>query len=154
MLSEKGGANSFKQRDRQSELYKKALSALALLWAEEGLDAVERATASVLRTARQDSLKENWKPFTSAPCLVRVGDGRHNCRYDCTPLPGADHTEMVKDKKTGRFLYKSEPYYINWRSLKEMVSTCSEMGLTAAIDARLSTHFPNSTVAVIVSKPA
>jgi hypothetical protein len=61
---------------------------------------------------------------------------------------------MVKDKKTGRFLYKSEPYYINWRSLKEMVSTCSEMGLTAAIDARLSTHFPNSTVAVIVSKPA
>ena len=140
-------------KDKKSTVYLEAIRALKQLEQEEGHDAVLRVAAQVIQVGRKAWLSKKWKGLSSQPCLGKVGDGRHrhNLNDSCPQLPGADHTEMIKTE-TGAYLYVTEPYGLSWDNLRDMVEMCQERRLAMSIEARLSTHFPGETLAIIVTR--
>lgn len=151
MLSRKPQLSTWRDR---TTVYTQAVQALHRLYEHEGHDAVERASAEVIRHGRVELFGKDAKPLRGAPCLVRLDhDGRHPHKRDelCLSMPGADHTEMLRTPRG--IVYVSEPYDLALDTLQGIVETCRKHGFHARIDPFYSTHFPGRTLAVVVSRP-
>lgn len=138
--------------ENPSEKYKRAVSALRRLLAEEGEVAVSRAFAEVAEEARKNNFLKAHKleaPTNNHVCYHRLmgepcpGD---KC-YSPQLIPHADHcSEWEQDGKTKMII--SQPYYLAYSELKATIDFCEKHGLEVMIDAKSSWHFPGTTISV------
>lgn len=133
--------------------YMAAVAALERLLEYEDCDAAERAFAEAVYRAREKRLLAAGLKLTAGTrCMHKLLHEKHSkwhAMHDCRP-PGDDHGKMYR--RDGAWYYKSEPYYLDIGSLKEIVALCESKNLYCVIDAGASTHFPSRTISVMYSR--
>jgi len=141
----------------KSKTYREAVQALRKLLREEGLDIAGRASAeATCGAALRDYVRSNkvreWSDWHS--CYHRLlGEECLGVRSQTgicdspTCIPGADHvTEWTQRGKT--CVIVSQPYYLDYPTVRQTVEFCDAHGLRADITASPSWHFPGRVLTV------
>lgn len=131
--------------------YQKAVAAL-----RELPDTDQRARAYA-QSVYAESLeaytnKRGLKPTTGTRCVCRLisKDGRCHCNGSMI-VPGRDHSSLwLKDGKP--YVYITQPYHLDFKTLQELVSFCDDNGLTVSISPDYAWHFPGSILFVEIKK--
>lgn len=139
-----------------SAKYRKAVNALRDLMTEEhGADSVTRAFAEAVsdRWREAYATKHHLMPVTDHVCVSRLlgkgcpeerdRSGEFICLSDT--IPGRDHLSEWRAPDGSRRIV-SQPYGMDYKSLKELVTFCERLGLEARLDAYPSWHFPGATL--------
>jgi hypothetical protein len=141
----------------RSELYEKAVRALADLVRREGFDDAGRAWAEVASPLVRRRFCDHWR-VRPAPnvtnCAGRLAGRRHKPPFyvcdHCSP-PGTDHPWLfLRDGKPALFV--SQPYTLSWDEMQRLVDWCRERGLRVDLSADESWHFPGRTLAVRIAR--
>lgn len=144
--------------------YHRAVEALrALISEKEGTDYATRAYAEAVWEEDYEIFKE-WSK--SRPC-----DAPHVCvhrmrRERCPSnrrdpgvclthfLPAADHLSEWREEEGNERFIVSQPYSLDYDSMKELVEYCEKLHLRADVSARLSWHFPGETLRIVIRNNA
>lgn len=151
-------------RRNPSTKYRKAVEALRDLMTEEhGTDSPTRAFAEAVseRWRETYATKENLKPVSAHVCVSRLlgkrcpeeRDRSGDSICESYMIPGPDHLSEWRAPDGSRRIV-SQPYGMDYESLKELVTFCERLGLEARLDAYPSWHFPGSTLFVELRRKA
>lgn len=145
-------------RRNPSVKYRKAVEALRDLMTEApDSGGVTRAFAeAVSEQWRKDyAIREKLKPVSAHVCVSRLlgkrcpeeRDRSGDAICESYMIPRGDHLSEWRAEDGSRRLV-SQPYGMDYESLKELVTFCERLGLEADIDAYPAWHFPGSTLFV------
>lgn len=138
--------------DKPSVKYKQTVQILQQLLKEEGEENVTRAFAEASYEARKNAYSKSLGIELSSSghvCIHRLLGNRCPNEECKSPqiIPGSDHCSEWK-KEGNTFVIVSQPYGIRYENIKNTITFCEEYGLEADINARLSWHFPGSTICI------
>jgi hypothetical protein len=121
------------------------------------LSRLERVLAGGLAGVREESIRRQFEVFE-----WQTGQGPS---LDLDPDPDIarfcfnarmpkwlDHPSKLIHKETGEIIYRSEPYWLNEKELRQLVALV-DAGWRVRICPEYSTHFPGETMAIMVRKP-
>lgn len=96
--------------------------------------------------------RHDLKPTTGRQCVCRLisKDGRCHCGGSMI-VPGRDHSSLwLKDGKP--FVYVTQPYFMNHKTIKQLLDFCEANGLTLSISADHGWHFPGATLFIEIKR--
>lgn len=138
--------------------YHKAVEALrALVAADPDATSAARAFAEAVRDRWQAAYArtESLKPISAHVCVSRLlgkrcpeeRDRSGDALCESYMIPGQDHLSEWRAPDGSRRIV-SQPYGMEYETLKELVAFCERLGIEARINASSSWHFPGSTLFV------
>ncbi|MBI4376692.1 MAG: hypothetical protein HY549_09615 [Elusimicrobia bacterium] len=133
----------------RTELYLRALKSLRELLDAQGEDAVSRAYAEVVaETCYQLFADKGFKRSDGRLCVQRLLGKQCNLK-DCVPPSGDHDTLWLQNGKPAR--YVTQPYGLEWETMRKLVAFCENYGLKANVDAWPSFHFPGRVLSIHLS---
>jgi len=153
---------SSKFKSNPSAAYKNAVKALCDLLVKEGLDSVVRAYAesSEVEYKKVFAEKRGLSPVTGGHvCVHRLKGAKHcpdrynqSCEAKCDiRIPNSDHLSEWKHNGETTLIV-SQPFGLDFRSMKETIDFCEKHKLEANISTNPSWHFPGSVLTIEYKK--
>ncbi len=140
----------FASGEKRTEQYLRALRALRELLEAQGMDAVSSVYAeAVAENHYQAFAGKGFKQSDGRLCVQRLWGRQCNLK-DCVPPSGDHDTLWLQNGKPA--MYVTQPYGLEWETMRKLVAFCERHGLKADVAAWPSFHYPGQVISILLSR--